>query len=265
MKSYPHAENARRIVIKIGSSTLTHATGKLNLRRLETLAKVIADFSNAGREVVLVSSGSISAGMAKLGLAPPLEKIGDKMAAAAVGQAELMNIYDRFFMQFGIKIAQILLTRDVIENDARRQNAEETFRVLINMGCLPIVNENDTVSSDEINFSANVILSASVAKPSKADLLVNLSDIDGLYSKNPAEHADAELIREVAGITPEILSYAGGAGSPRGTGGMATKLQAALLLREERTPMIIANGTNPEILYDILGGKIAGTYIINNY
>jgi len=255
-------KEAKRIVIKIGSSTLTHATGKLNLRRIETLTKVISDFSNAGREIILVSSGSVSAGSAKLGLTPPIpaENVGLKKAAAAVGQAELMNIYDRFFTQFGIKVAQVLLTRDVVENEIRKQNAEETFKILIDMGCVPIVNENDTVSSDEIKFSGNDILSVYVTKLCKAELLINLSDIDGLYNKNPSEHADAELIHEVHGITDEILSFAGGAGSSRGTGGMITKLQAAMLIGEEHKPMIIANGTNPEILYDILEGKVSGTY-----
>ena len=259
-----NAEKAKRIIIKIGSATLTHQTGKINIKRIENLTRAIADFTNAGREIILVSSGAVSVGAAKLGMKMPLEKIEDKKAAAAVGQAELMSIYDRFFMSFGIKIAQILLTRDIIENAERRSQAEETLKVLLNMGCVPIVNENDTVSSDEIKFSGNDILSAYVAKLCKADLLINLSDINGLYNKNPGEHKDAELVREVREITPEVLAYAGGAGSARGTGGMITKLQAALMIREERTPMIIANGTNPDILYDILDGKIAGTYIKND-
>jgi glutamate 5-kinase len=257
-------KKAKRIIIKIGSSSLTHPTGKLNIRKIENLTKVIADFSNAGREIILVSSGAVSAGAAKLGLTLPLERIEEKKAAAAVGQAELMNIYDRFFMSFGIKIAQVLLTRDVIDNEVRRQNAEETFKVLISMGCVPIVNENDTVSSDEIKFSGNDILSAYVSNLCKADLVINLSDTDGLYNKNPSEHEDAELIREVSEITPEILSYAGGAGSERGTGGFITKLQAALMIRDQHTPMIIANSADPDILYDILEGKIAGTYIKND-
>jgi glutamate 5-kinase len=259
-----NAKKAKRIIIKIGSSTLTHATGRLNIKRIENLTKAIADFSNAGREMILVSSGAVSAGAAKLGLPLPLEKIEDKKAAAAVGQAELMNIYDRFFMPFGIKIAQILLTRDVIENEVRRQNAEETLKVLLKMGCVPVVNENDTVSSDEIKFSGNDILSAYVSMLCKADLVINLTDRDGLYNKNPAEYPDAELIREVKEITPEIWSYAGGAGSSRGTGGYLTKLQAASMIAEEHTPMIIANGTDPEILYEILAGKITGTYIKND-
>jgi len=264
MNNYLYVENvkkAKRIIIKIGSSSLTHPTGKLNIKKIEKLTAVISDFSNAGREIIFVSSGAVSAGAAKLGLKLPLEKIGEKKAAAAVGQAELMNIYDRFFTSFGIKIAQVLLTRDVIDNNERREQAEETFKVLIDMGCVPIVNENDTVSSDEIKFSGNDMLSAYVSNLCKADLVINLSDRDGLYNKNPAEYPDAELIREVGKITPEILSYAGGAGSSRGTGGFITKLQAAMLIS---TPMIIANSENPDILYDILDGRVAGTYIKND-
>ena len=255
------AKKAKRIIIKIGSAALTHATGKINIRRIENLAKAIADSANAGREIILVSSGAVSVGAAKLGMSMPLDKVADKKAAAAVGQAELMSIYDRFFMSFGIKIAQVLLTRDIVENKERRDQAEETLKALLGMGCVPIINENDTVSSDEIKFSGNDILSAYVAKLCGADLLINLSDINGLYNKNPAVHHDAELVREVQAVTPEILAYAGGAGSERGTGGMITKLQAAIMIRD--TPMIIANGTNPDILYDILDGIIAGTYIKN--
>ncbi|MCL2775284.1 MAG: glutamate 5-kinase [Oscillospiraceae bacterium] len=256
-------KKAKRIVIKIGSSSLTHSTGKLNLKKIEILVKTISDLSNAGKEIILVSSGAVSAGASKLGMKIPVEKIGDKKAAAAVGQAELMNIYDRFFLSFGIKIAQVLMTRDVIEDEIRRKEAEETFSVLINLGCVTIVNENDTVSSDELKFSGNDILSAYISKLCKADLLINFSDRDGLYDKNPAEFKDARLIRRVKEITPEILSYAGGAGS-RGTGGFITKLQAAQMISEDKIPMIIANAKDPEILYDILDGKIAGTYIGND-
>ena len=255
-----NARNAKRVIIKIGSATLTHPTGKINIRRIENLTKAIADFTNAGREIILVSSGAVSVGAAKLGMDMPLEKIEDKKAAAAVGQAELMSIYGRFFMSFGVKIAQMLLTRDIMENAERRSQAEETLKVLISMGCVTIVNENDTVSTDELKFSGNDILSAYVARLCGADLLVNLSDIDGLYNKNPAAHDDAELVREVGEVTPEILAYAGGAGSVLGTGGMVTKLKAALMAR---TPMIIANGKDPDILYDILEGRVAGTYIRN--
>jgi glutamate 5-kinase len=157
----------------------------------------------------------------------------------------------------------MLLTRDIIENKIRRKNAEETLRVLIKMGCVTIVNENDTVSSDEIKFSGNDILSAYVSKLCKADLLINFSDVDGLYDKNPGEFKDAKILHYIKELTPEVLSYAGGAGSERGTGGFVTKLQAAQMIFEDNIPMIIANAKAPEILYDILDGKIAGTYIGN--
>ena len=256
-------KTAKRIVVKIGSSTLTHSTGKLNLKRIETLAKTICDYSNAGRELILVSSGSISAGSAKLGMKTPLTKLEEKKAAAAVGQVELMNIYERFFSDYGVKIAQVLLTRDVVDDEIRREEAKQTFAALLNMSCVPIVNENDTVSSDEIKFSGNDILSAYVSNLCNADLLINLTDRDGMYNKNPSEYDDAVLIRKIVKITDEIISYAGGAGTSRGTGGFVTKLQAADMIYENRTPMIIANGQNPEILYDILEGNIAGTIIEN--
>ena len=254
-------KKSKRIVIKIGSSSLTHKTGRLNLKRIGSLVMTISDLSNAGKEIVLVSSGAVPAGAGKLGMKLPLGKIGDKKAAAAVGQAELMNIYNRFFSSFGKNIAQILLTRDVVENELRRKEAEETFSILIKMGCVPIVNENDTVSSDELKFSGNDVLAAYVSMLCGADLVINLSDQDGLYDKNPSEHKDAKLVHHVAELTPEIMAYAGGAGSSRGTGGFATKLQAAQMIARENTPMVIANSKDPGILYDILDGKIAGTYI----
>ena len=256
-------KNAKRIVIKIGSSTLTHNTGKLNLKRIETLAKTISDYSNSGKEIILVSSGAVSAGSAKLGMDVPLTKIEEKKAAAAVGQVELMNIYARFFADYGVKTAQVLLTRDVVDDEIRREEAKQTFATLLNMACVPIVNENDPISSDEIKFSGNDILSAYVSNLCNADLLINLTDRDGMYTKNPADFDDAVLIHKVEKITEEIFSYAGGAGTPRGTGGYITKLQAAEMIYENHTPMIIANGRNPEILYDILEGNVAGTIIEN--
>lgn len=254
-------KRAQRIIVKIGSSMLTYESGKLNLRRIETLVKVLSDISNSGREVILVSSGAVSAGAAILMDGTKLEKIEDKKAAAAVGQAELMNIYSRFFASYGKKVAQILLTRDVIDNDTRRKNAEETFSVLLRLKCIPIVNENDTVSSDEIKFSGNDILSAYVSVLCRADLLINLSDRNGLYNKNPAEFPDAEFVQRVEKIDDTILSYAGGAGTSRGTGGMIAKLQAAIIAAEHKIPMIIANGSNPEIIYDLCDGIIKGTLL----
>lgn len=255
--------NAKRIILKIGSSTLSHTTGRLNIRRIETLVKVTADFYNSGREMIIVSSGAVSAGVAKLGLRSPLSKLADKKAAAAVGQAELMNIYERFFLPFGIKIAQLLFTRDVVDNEVRRANAVETLETLIKMGCIPIVNENDPVSSDELKFSGNDVLSSYVCMLTSADLVINLTDIDGLFDRNPMQHPDARLITYVDRVTDEVMAYAGGAVTDRGTGGMLTKLQAARMIEATKVPMIITNGKNPEILYDIMEGKVKGTYIAN--
>ncbi|GHU37723.1 glutamate 5-kinase [Clostridia bacterium] len=253
----------KRIVIKIGSATLTHVTGRLNLRRIESLVKTIADIKNAGKEIVLVSSGAVSAGAGKLGMNLPLADLSVKRAASAVGQVELMSIYDRLFGQYGINVSQLLFTRDVVDIDARRILAEETINGLIGLDSLPVMNENDAVSSDELKFSGNDILSAYAVKLSRAGLLINLTDKDGLYDKNPSEHPDATLIREVDFVTPEVLSYAGGAGSDRGTGGMVTKLRAAEMIAEYKVPMIIASGRDPEILYDIVEGNIRGTLIHN--
>ncbi|MBQ8341080.1 MAG: glutamate 5-kinase [Clostridia bacterium] len=249
----------RRIVVKIGSSTLTHEVGHLNLRRIEALVKVLSDFKNAGREVILVSSGAVSAGVAKMNTRRPINT-AEKQAMAAVGQSELMKLYSRFFSDYGHTVAQILLTKDVIDNDARRRAAEDTFGTLLGLGCIPIVNENDSVSTEGLNFGGNDTLSAYVALVCHADLLINLSDIEGLYDKDPRRFADAKLISRVDGVDERILAMAGGAGTERGTGGMATKLQAARIVLEQGIPMFILNGQDPEILYRLMEGEHVGTY-----
>lgn len=251
--------NCRRIVVKIGSSTLTHEEGHLNLRRIEALAKTLSDFKNEGRQVVLVSSGAVSAGVARMGAKRPT-CTREKQAMAAVGQSELMKLYSRFFSDYGHTVAQILLTKDVIDNPTRRAAAEDTFNTLLEMGCVPIVNENDSVSTQELNFGGNDTLSAYVALVCHADLLINLSDINGLYDKDPRHHADAKLVEHVKGIDERILAMAGGAGTERGTGGMATKLQAAKIVLEQGIPMYILNGKDPTILYELLDGRHVGTY-----
>lgn len=252
-------QNCHRIVIKIGSSTLTHEEGHLNLRRIENLAKVLSDFKNAGRQVILVSSGAVSAGVAKVGTHRPT-CTAEKQAMAAVGQSELMKLYSRFFSDYGHTVAQILLTKDVIDNADRRAAAEDTFRTLLEMGCVPIVNENDSVSTEGINFGGNDTLSAYVALVCHADLLINLSDIDGLYDKDPRRFADAKLISCVDHIDESVFAMAGGAGTERGTGGMATKLKAAKIVVDAGIPMFILNGKDPAILYDLLDGAKVGTY-----
>lgn len=256
MKEFQHVS---RLVIKVGSSSLTYRTGMINIRRVERLCKVISDLKNSGVEIVLVSSGAIAVGTAKLGLSRRPCTIPEKQAAAAVGQCELMYIYDKNFTEYHHKTAQVLLTRDVVEDATRRANARNTFDSLLSLGAIPIVNENDTVSTEELEFGDNDTLSAMVAEITEADGLVLMSDIDGLYTANPAEHPDAQLIPRVPDITPEIEALAGGAGSEHGTGGMTTKLQAARIARKAGCVMAIVNSDRVENLYDLLDGTPVGT------
>ncbi|MBQ9098833.1 MAG: glutamate 5-kinase [Clostridia bacterium] len=252
-------DKSRRIVVKIGTSTLTHEEGHLNLRRIEALVKTLSDFKNAGHQVILVSSGAVSAGVAKLNTRRPIN-VAEKQAMAAIGQSELMKLYSRLFSDYGHTVAQILLTKDVIDNPTRRTAAENTFSTLLGLGCIPIVNENDSVSTEGLNFGGNDTLSAYVALVCHADLLINLSDIDGLYDKDPRKFPDAKRIDRVDGIDDNVLAMAGGAGTARGTGGMATKLLAAKIVLEAGIPMYILNGQDPTVLYEILDGKHVGTY-----
>ncbi len=250
-----------RIVIKFGTSTLTHATGHLNLRRIEALVKVISDIKNSGKQVVIVSSGAVSAGVAKVGFGHIPSTPEEKQAMAAIGQSELMKIYDKFFSVYGHTVAQILMTKDVLTNPVRRAAAENTFNRLLEMNCIPIVNENDSISTDELTkFGGNDILSAYVAQVCHADLLLNLSDIDGLYDSDPRKNPDARLIERVDIIDDELYQKAGGAGTERGTGGMIAKLNAAKLATDAGIPMFILNGHDPEILYTLLDGGHIGTY-----
>lgn len=250
--------DSHRIVVKVGTSTLTHATGHLNLRRIERLVKVLSDMQNSGIQVILVSSGAVSAGVAKVGFGKPATT-EEKQAMASIGQSELMKIYDRFFSDYGHTVAQILMTKDVLTNPVRRSAAENTFNRLLEMRCIPIVNENDAVSTDELTkFGGNDILSAYVSLLCQADLLLNLSDVDGLFDADPRTNPDASLIPRVENID-EIYEKAGGAGTDRGTGGMVAKLQAAKLVTEAGIPMFILNGHDPEILYTLLDGGHVGT------
>ncbi len=252
-------EDCKRVVIKVGSSTLTHETGHLNLRRIERLVKILADIKNAGKEVVLVSSGAVSAGVAKIGLSHRPSDTAEKQATAAIGQNELMKIYSRFFADYGINIGQILMTKDVFADPERRGNAENTFNALLKFGCVPIVNENDSVSTDELNFGGNDYLAAYVALVCHADILLNLSDVDGLFDRDPRKDPEATLIPRVEDID-SVIAAAGGNGTVRGTGGMKAKLEAAKLVTEAGIPMFILNGHDPEILYALLDGGHVGTY-----
>ena len=252
-------KNCRRVVIKVGSSTLTHDTGHLNIRRIEDLVKVLSDLKNSGKDVVLVSSGAVSAGVAKLGLSERPHSTAEKQATAAVGQTELMKIYAKFFSDYGITVGQILMTRDVFENDEGRSHVENTFESLIGLGCIPIVNENDSVATEELNFGGNDYLSAYVSLVCHADILINLSDIDGLFDSDPRQNENAKLIERVENID-DVISLAGGKGTERGTGGMTAKLEAARLVTRAGIPMFIMNGHDPEILYRLLDGEHVGTY-----
>ena len=248
-----------RMVIKVGTSTLTHGTGKLNIRRVESLCKVMSDLKNAGHEVVLVSSGAIAMGVGKLNLTQRPDDMPTKQAAAAVGQCELMYIYDKLFSEYHHTVAQILLTGSDVEDPQRHRNFQNTLFRLLEMGALPVVNENDTVATAEIAVGDNDSLAAIVAVNIHADLLVLMSDIEGLYTADPHKDPAAALIPEVRTLTPEILDLAGGAGSGFGTGGMVTKLKAAQLCMEAGCDMIITNGTRPKDLYRIADGERVGT------
>ncbi len=251
--------SANLIVVKVGTSTLTYPSGYINIRRIEGLVKCLSDLQNSGRRIVLVSSGAISCGVGKIGLRHEGLTTEEKQAAAAVGQCELIDMYNRLFADYGHKVAQLLLTRDVTDDEVRRHHAESTLRVLIDLGCIPVINENDTISSDEIRYGGNDTLGAVVALLCKADLIINLTDIDGFYNDNPKTNPNAMLIPYVPKITEELEAKAGGAGTARGTGGMAAKLKAARMCTENGIPMIIANGGNPDILYDIMDGTFKGT------
>jgi glutamate 5-kinase len=255
--------DSKRVVVKVGTSTLTHTTGHLNLRYIEKLVKVLSDMQNSGIQVVLVSSGAVSAGVAKIGFGRIPSTPEEKQAMAAIGQSELMKMYDKFFSDYGHTVAQILMTKEVLSNPERRCAAENTFARLLEMRCIPVVNENDSVSTDELTkFGGNDILSAYVAELCQADLLLNLTDIDGLYDSDPRTNPDAHLIERVESLDENVFALAGGAGTNRGTGGMIAKLKAAKMVTEQGIPMFILNGKNPEILYTLLDGGHIGTYFV---
>ena len=248
-----------RIVIKIGTSTLTHPTGNLNIRHMEQLCKVVSDLKNAGHQIILVSSGAIGMGVGKLCLQKAPKDIPTKQAAAAVGQCALMYTYDKQFLEYGQIVAQILLTGSDLKDAQRNRNFQNTVSRLLEMGALPIINENDTVATEEISIGDNDTLAALVAADANADLLILLSDIQGLYTADPHRDPTAKLIPEVYELTEEIWSLAGGSGSSLGTGGMVTKLRAAEICMAKGTQMVIALGKDPQLLYDIAEGKAVGT------
>ena len=248
-----------RIVIKIGTSTLTYQNGCVNIRRIESLCKVVSDIKNRGDQVILVSSGAIGMGVGKLRLPERPRDIAGKQACAAVGQCELMYTYDKLFAEYNHTVAQLLLTAPDLSSEDRHRKFEDTMKRLLELGVLPIINENDTVATEEIEFGDNDTLAAKVAVSVEADLLVLLSDIDGLYTADPHKNTAARLIPEVRELTEDILALAGNAGTSLGTGGMQTKLKAAKIVTEAGCDMVIANGEYPEKLYGIIDGESVGT------
>jgi glutamate 5-kinase len=248
-----------RIVIKIGSSTLTYNSGLMNIRRVESLCEAISDMKNAGNQIVLVSSGAIAMGVGKLNMSEKPKDLAGKQACAAVGQCELMHVYDKLFRGYNHTVAQILLTAPDLHSEDRLSKFEDTIERLLDLGVLPIINENDTVATHEIELGDNDTLAAEVARAVRADLLILLSDIDGLYSADPRKDSAATLITDVHTLTDEIMALAGGAGSSLGTGGMLTKLKAARIATDSGCDMIITNGAFPQRLYEIMEGKPVGT------
>ncbi len=255
-------KKTERLVIKVGTSTLTYETGKINIRRMVKLCSVLADLHNSGREVVLVTSGAIGVGVGKLGLKERPKDIPGRQAAATVGQCELMFMYDKYFGENGVKTGQLLITKSDIENDKRRENLENTFEKLFEYGAVPIVNENDSVATEEIVYGDNDSLSAIVARLIHAEKLIILSDIDGLFDDNPTENPDARLIPVVEEITEEIEALCGGSGTERGTGGMITKIHAAKIASEAGIATVIMNGTAPQDIYKLIDGHHVGTLFI---
>ena len=264
----PRASRARfdrrdhdmRIVVKVGTSTLAHPTGRLNIQRMDKLCKVLSDLKNMGHEIILVSSGAIAMGFGKLNLSERPKDVPTKQASAAVGQCELMYIYDKLFTEYNHTVAQLLITApDIEEGGVRKQNFHNTLARLLELGALPVINENDTISTEEFGIGDNDTLSAIVAVTIQADLLILLSDIDGLFDGDPRKNPDAKLIDTVEKIDEHIISLGGGSGSNLGTGGMATKLRAAQMATAAGCEMVIANGQSPEVLYDVAAGKRVGT------
>lgn len=257
-------KNPKRIVIKVGTSTLTHSTGKTNIRNMRNLVRVISDIVNSGKEVALVTSGAIGVGVGKLGLKEKPQDTPGRQAAATVGQCELMFMYDKMFGEFGHTVGQVLITKRDVEHPECHDNLINAFEKAFEYGAIPIINENDAVAVDEIVYGDNDSLSAIVAKLIKADALLILTDIDGLYTANPNENEDAQLIPVVKEINDEIRALAGGNGSKFGTGGMVTKLIAADIANSAGIDTIIMNGADPDNIYRALEGRQVGTFFVAN-
>lgn len=257
-------KNKHRIVVKIGTSSLSYPNGRMNFHSIEKLAFALSAVRRQGSQVILVTSGAIGVGAGRLGLTRRPQELAKKQALAAVGQAELMKIYQKFFEEYNQIVAQVLLTKDVVTIQSRNLHAKGTLMKLLEMDIIPIINENDTIATNEIEFGDNDTLSAIVASLVEADLLVMLSDIDGLYNADPRTESTAEIIHSVWDITPELEKLASGAGSSFSTGGMVTKISAAKICLNDGIDCIITSGTDPAILFDVLAGKMVGTHFVAN-
>ncbi len=258
-------KNKKKIVVKVGTSNLTFPNGKLDLNKVEKLARVISNIHNSGKNVLLVSSGAIAIGAGKLGYCEAPKTLAEKQAAAAIGQAELMKIYQKLFAEYNQTIAQVLITKDIMVDETKNKNTRNTLDTLLKMGVIPIINENDTVATDEIEhlgYGDNDRLSADVAAVIKADLLIILSDIEGLYSSDPNEDEKAEIISKVKKITPDIEKIAKGTNSSFAKGGMATKIEAIKLCHHHGIDVVITNGNKPHAIFDVLEGKDKGTLFV---
>lgn len=249
----------QKIVVKVGTSTLTYPNGKLNFRRIEQLSKSLTELQKSGKRMLLVSSGAIAVGSGRLGIQTKPGELDEKQALAALGQAELMKIYQKLFEVQGQKVAQVLLTKDLVDMPEKRRNATNTITALLSMNVIPIINENDTVSTDEIEFGDNDTLSAHVTCIADADMLIMMSDIEGLYTDDPGKNPDARLIPVIHEITSDIENSVRGSSNGFGTGGMITKLDAAKICMRCKIPVVILNGKNPSILYKVANGKPVGT------
>lgn len=248
----------KRIIVKVGTSTLTHKTGKTNIAKMEELTRVLADLHNMGNEVILVSSGAVGIGAGKLGMTSKPTTTKGLQAAAAIGQGELMFLYDKFFGEYGVVVSQLLFTSDVLEREEGKNHLLDTFNQLLEFDSIPIVNENDSVSVEELLNGDNDCLSAVVAELVGADILILLTDTDGLYDSNPAQNPNARLIPVVESITPEIEAIAGGA-SEKGTGGFVTKVKAAKIANNAGIPVVVMNGSEPKKIYNVLQNEQIGT------
>lgn len=259
-----YLKNKKKIVVKVGTSLLAYENGKLNLQRMEKLVRVLADLSNSGREVVLVSSGAVAVGVGMIGLAKKPDTLVQKQALAAIGQVGLIRLYQKFFDEYNLIVAQVLLTRDGLENSLRRKNARNTLHELIKMGIIPVINENDTVITDEIEFGDNDTLSAAVATLIQADLLLILTDTDGVFTADPHIHHSAQKVHKVMKASEDLKDIDLKGRSKMGSGGMASKIAAAELCREHNVDVVIADGADPSTITDVLAGKDLGTFFVSD-